>query len=50
MQQTYKKGVQDHIWLGKKCDLLGIVQEIEILPYYQMVYAQTRVHLWEWAP
>ena len=29
-------------------DPQGIVQEIEIWPYYQMEYAQTRIHPGEW--
>ena len=28
--------------------LLGIVQEIEVWPYYQMVYSQTRLLPGEW--
>ena len=34
-------------WLGKG-DLKGIVQEIKIRLYYQMVYQQTKLHLWKW--
>ena len=40
MSQTRAKGVYDYIWLGGKGDLLGIMQENEIWPYYQMVYAE----------
>ena len=42
MQQTSVKRVQDYIRLGKKGDSLGIVKEIEIWLYYQMVY-ETRI-------
>ena len=45
MQQTSAKGVQDKIWLDREGDPLGIMPEIEILPYYPMVYPQTRIHL-----
>ena len=38
--QTCAKKVQDETWLDGP---LRIVQEIEIWPYYQMVYAQTRI-------
>ena len=34
MQQISTKGVQDYALLGVKGDPLGIVQEIEIQPYY----------------
>ena len=42
MQQTSTKWLQNETWVGEESDPLGIVQEIEIWPYYQMVYAQTR--------
>ena len=29
--------------MGGKSDTLGIVQETEICPYFQMVFAQTRI-------
>ena len=45
MQQTCAKGVKDKARLGGKGDLLGIVQEIETWPYYQMGCAQTRIIL-----
>ena len=50
MQQSSIKGVQDQPWLGGKSDPLGIVQEIEIWLYDQMVYAQATVSLREWDP
>ena len=42
----YSKLVQNEyeVWLGGKGIPLGIVQEIEIWSYYQMVYAQTKIH------
>ena len=45
---TRTKWVQDKALLDGKGDPLGIVQEIEIWPYYQMVYAQTRICSREW--
>ena len=45
MQSTNTKGIQDYTWLGWKGDPLGIVQETQFLPYYQMVNALTRIHL-----
>ena len=33
---------------GGEGDSLGIVQEIEIWPYYEMVYAQIRIRPGEW--
>ena len=39
MQQTSTKGTQDQAWLVWKGDILGIVQESEIWPNYEMVYA-----------
>ena len=44
IQQSSAKEKQDEAWQGGKGDSLGIVQEIDIWPYYQMVYAQTRTH------
>ena len=43
MQQTSTKGVLDKTKLGRKGRLQGIVQEIEISAYYQMVYAPIRI-------
>ena len=43
MKPTSIKRVQDKVWLDGKDDSLGIVQKINIWPYYQMVYAQTRI-------
>ena len=34
--------------MGGECDLLGIVQEIEIWLYYEMVYALTKICSGEW--
>ena len=42
------KQAQKEIRLGGKGDLLGIVQEIKIWQYYQIVYIQTRICPWEW--
>ena len=41
MQHTGTKGKQDKARLGRKGDPLGIVQEIKIWPYNQMLCAQT---------
>ena len=48
MQKTSTKRVQDYIWQGGEGDPLGIVQEIEISPFYQIVYTQTRIRSGEW--
>ena len=48
MQQICLETVQDKTRLGGESDLLGIVQEIEIWPHEQMVYAQTRICPGEW--
>ena len=48
IQNTISKAVQDKAWLSRKGDLLGIVQEVKIWPFYQIVYAQTRIRLIEW--
>ena len=34
--------------MSEQGDPLGIVQETEIWPYDQIVYAQTRIRLGEW--
>ena len=34
--------------MGGESDPLGIVQEIEIWPYIQMVYTQIRIRRKEW--
>ena len=44
MQETSSKGVQNYVWLGRKSVPLGIMQEIKIWPYFQRVYAQTKIH------
>ena len=41
MQQISTEGVEDKTQLDGHDDPLGDVQEIEIPPYEQMVYAQT---------
>ena len=48
MQQTITKGVPDSAWLGGKGDPLGIVQDIKIWTYCQLVYALTRIGPKEW--
>ena len=52
MQQTRTKGVQDKAWLSGKGPSLGIVQEIEIWSYDQMVYEKknkkNRIRLRKW--
>ena len=44
---TQKEYKTRHNCVGED-DSLGIVQKIKIWPYYQMVYAQTRIHPKEW--
>ena len=34
--------------IGGKDDPLGIVQELNVWVYYQMIYAQTRIHPRKW--
>ena len=48
MQQISTKRVYGKAWLGGESDPLGIVQEIEIWPYEQVVYASTRIRPREW--
>ena len=36
------KRIEEQLWLGEKGDPQGIMQETEIRPYWQMVYAQAR--------
>ena len=48
MQQTGM--VQDLGWLDQIGDPIGIVQKIEFLLNYQMVYVHTRLHLRELDP
>ena len=44
MQQTNTKEYKiRHDWVGP----LDIVQEIQVLPYYQIVYRQTKIYPWE---
>ena len=42
-----EKGVWDEKLLGEEGDPLGVVQENEIWPYYQIVYEQARICLRE---
>ena len=44
MQQTGTEGILDKVWLGRKGYPLEIVQNIKISPYYQMLYAQTKIY------
>ena len=48
MQQISTEILQDKTWLGWKGDPLGIVQEVKILLYEQIVYAKPRIHPEEW--
>ena len=48
MQQISIKEVQIQARPGAKGDQLGIVQENETWPNYQMVYGQNRISPWEW--
>ena len=48
MQQISPGGVQDKTRLGGQSDPRGIVQEMEIWPYEQMVYAQPNICPGEW--
>ena len=48
MQQISTEGVQDEARLGRQGVPLGNVQEIEIWPYEQMVYAQPSSCPGEW--
>ena len=48
MLETSAKEVHDNILLGGKGTQLGLVQEIKIWPYCQMVYAQNNTYHREW--
>ena len=48
MQQTCTEGVQNHARLLGEVVLLGIEQDIKIWPFYQLVYAQSRICPEEW--
>ena len=48
MKQTSTKRLEDLTWLGGKGYPLGIVQEIDVWPYYQIVHVQTRICPGEW--
>ena len=43
MQQTSQKEIQNLAWRGGKSNPLATLQEIEIWPYYKVVYTQTRI-------
>ena len=43
MQQTSAKGVRDLVGLIEKSNYLGIVQEIDIWLFYQMIDPKTRI-------
>ena len=47
MQQISTR-LEDYTRLGGQVDPLGIVQEIEIWPYEQMVYVQSSICPGEW--
>ena len=47
MQQTSSKWVKEEGQRGGKGDPRGIVEEIEILPYYQEVHIQIRIRAQE---
>ena len=44
----WSKLAQKEYKIRREGDLLGIVQEIKIWSYYQIVYAQTRICSREW--
>ena len=48
MSETSAKWLQDYTWLVGEGDPLGIVQDIESWPFYQMIYAQTRIRSEIW--
>ena len=48
MLQTGTKEIQKQASLAGEDDPLRIVQETVILPYWQMVYAQTKICPWKW--
>ena len=48
MHKTITKRVYDLVRVGGKSDALRIVPKIKIWLYYQMVYAQARIHVVEW--
>ena len=48
MQQTSAQRIEEETRLNGEGDPLGIIQEIKIWPYYQMVYTQTRIRSREW--
>ena len=45
IQQQYQ---QQQAKLGREGDLLEIVKETEMSPYWQMIYAQTRICPGKW--
>ena len=48
MHLTRTKEEQDETRLGREGDPQGTVQEIEIWPFNQIAYAQTRIRPKEW--
>ena len=48
MQLTSSQGIQDMALMGGTGYPLGIVNEIKILQYYQMVYAQNKIRPGIW--
>ena len=48
MQRISTEREQNKTWLGGKGDPLGIVQEVKIWPFKQMVYAQPSICPGEW--
>ena len=47
-KKKQKKTSKDSTRLGEEGDPLGIVQKIEIWPYNQILYAQSRIRPREW--
>ena len=43
MQLSGPERIQEQVWLGGKDDTLGIMQEIKLWTYRQIVYAHTRI-------
>ena len=48
MQPNGTKGIQEYAWLGGIGNPLGIVKDIRIWPYWQLVYPQARICLRKW--
>ena len=47
-QQAGTKEIPEKIWPSGVGELQGTVQEIDIWPHWQMVYAQSRIPLGKW--